>query len=842
MSRLLSLLVILPLLATPAFAQQADLAVTKLLIPDQPVVVGESAVFEITVTNLGPDAASGVEITDPLAEGLVFDSYTATAGYFADGWGDWYVGDLAVDQSETLTLTTTFTATTPVVNCAFVKDLDQSDPDNSNDSDCVTVYPKLDTFVDIAVKKSVDYDTAPAGGTVTFTIEALNHGPATATGVFVADILPAGLSYASSTASQGAYDPASGDWTVGTLPAGARATLAIATTVHAADHPIENCAVVKDVDQEDTDPYNDYSCVCVNCEPSDGEDGGIESTGNLASALANRLFQRRVDAASRADAGFTPAPRRLAEDAVIAESAAARAATVLYNLVPDAGPNGSLGYVATPGDLIGITNATAVVAANYNRADGYRLAAMFGAASPAGELYDHAKATCDRLAGAELVDIRLASVDGHPFVVQKLVHADGSIDHSISFVAYRDGASYTIDSRFAPGAYTVPASGDEVLNFQVWSASEAYVREMAGHVLARIATIGTLSFVNTAAAPPALPGTFVRSGSYDGGAFTLALSNPAGASGVTFHGVTSAVEDGEQMPFEFAQPLSGSALEVITLPTGYTFDASITLSASGADLDQVYFADAPWSYGVDPAGAVVTGFTTFPQTAPFAPEVVGLERSAHISGTVATWASLFRFLAPRGLPRDLSHTHFVEFEAEGSGTFRLALEKASIESWDQYGVTFDAGSATTHRFYFTDFALASGAAGFTAEDVVMAAFYAVGDGSPDAFELRVSDLRFGNAPVAGEDDAAPLALALDAPFPNPLAMRAALAFTLPASGEVRLEVFDLLGRRAAVLVDGRLEAGRHTAQLDAAPLAAGTYVVRLQAGGETVATRATIIR
>ena len=65
---------------------------------------------------------------------------------------------------------------------------------------------------------------------------------------------------------------------------------------------------------------------------------------------------------------------------------------------------------------------------------------------------------------------------------------------------------------------------------------------------------------------------------------------------------------------------------------------------------------------------------------------------------------------------------------------------------------------------------------------------------------------------------------------------------LDESGAVRLTVYDLLGRAVATLADGTVSAGRHRTSLDAAALAPGPYVVRLEAAGTAVARRLTVVR
>ena len=75
--------------------------------------------------------------------------------------------------------------------------------------------------------------------------------------------------------------------------------------------------------------------------------------------------------------------------------------------------------------------------------------------------------------------------------------------------------------------------------------------------------------------------------------------------------------------------------------------------------------------------------------------------------------------------------------------------------------------------------------------------------------------------------------------PNPAGARATVAYRLPAPGRVRLAVYDLLGREVALLADGDLAVGAHEATLDARPLPAGAYFIRL-ATEQGVVTRSLI--
>ncbi|SMO78950.1 CotH kinase family protein [Gracilimonas mengyeensis] len=84
-----------------------------------------------------------------------------------------------------------------------------------------------------------------------------------------------------------------------------------------------------------------------------------------------------------------------------------------------------------------------------------------------------------------------------------------------------------------------------------------------------------------------------------------------------------------------------------------------------------------------------------------------------------------------------------------------------------------------------------------------------------------------------EELALPSAIALEQNYPNPFNPNTNITYHLKENSLVSLDVFDVLGRKVATLVNGRQSAGTHHASFDAGNLASGVYMYRLQAG-ETV--------
>ena len=118
------------------------------------------------------------------------------------------------------------------------------------------------------------------------------------------------------------------------------------------------------------------------------------------------------------------------------------------------------------------------------------------------------------------------------------------------------------------------------------------------------------------------------------------------------------------------------------------------------------------------------------------------------------------------------------------------------------------------------------------------------------FFVTVSDAA-GNAAVCDPvvtdlAGALPQATALGASYPNPVGVGSAVTvpFTLAEAADVRVVVYDVLGREVAVLADGAMSAGSYAVSWpEAASLPAGSYVVRLTTeAGFTQTQRLTLVR
>lgn len=96
--------------------------------------------------------------------------------------------------------------------------------------------------------------------------------------------------------------------------------------------------------------------------------------------------------------------------------------------------------------------------------------------------------------------------------------------------------------------------------------------------------------------------------------------------------------------------------------------------------------------------------------------------------------------------------------------------------------------------------------------------------------------------TAISDDTLPTEASLAQNYPNPFNPSTTIGYELPASTDVRLDVYDMTGRQLSTLVNGVYPSGYHTVQWDATGLPTGIYVYRLTTGGKTITQTMTLVR
>jgi len=89
---------------------------------------------------------------------------------------------------------------------------------------------------------------------------------------------------------------------------------------------------------------------------------------------------------------------------------------------------------------------------------------------------------------------------------------------------------------------------------------------------------------------------------------------------------------------------------------------------------------------------------------------------------------------------------------------------------------------------------------------------------------------------------APAKYSLRQNYPNPFNPATKISFDLPEQTEIRLTLYDMLGRRVAVLAEGGAAPGTHTVDFDATGHPSGLYFYKLEAGRFSETRKMTILK
>jgi len=830
----------------PPPINEVDLGITK---SDNRanVTPGEDLTYTLTIVNNGPATVTSVVVIDTLPTHFVgpyvyttrSSSGQVNVGLYDPVTGVWNGLNFAPGQSLFLEIKGKVSPTAPqgnLINVASVSPppgyTDPKSDNNHCEDKTLVVGPG---GADVSVQKTVNNPIPAPGDEVEWTIAVTNNGPETAQAVLVSDRIPVGVSFVSLVSvTQGTFNAQNGSWDVGTLNAGKTATLKVNTSVNnGAPAEVKNCATATTTSNDPTAANNEGCASIAPKTVSCSCDAGVESNGDFALALAQRAFNRQFVSQE--------GPVSILHKTVSPTTA------VLAELVPSVGPEGALPFDQTWAveDLMsyGITKAKALYAVDYNQANknNRRMAGIFAAVTQ-GHHYEHAKVTCDRFGTHTLDEVKILEIAGNPFVLSKIMRADGQLDYSVTFTARKTGSGYLVDSRNATVEYSLPASKDEeILTFEVWTLSPEKTAEMVQEILKKLQTRGAVTINNTEWNAPTIPKVYVRKGRYEQSKLVFEIANPNGLSTAELTGfIRNSEVSTDTRTVDMTLNLSGKSVQNITIPiNGPLYDATFELSdGTRKGIDQLYYADGTWSYNV-PHLVEEAALKVTPQEA-FMPSTDSyvVERNAQLSGKLTEAlgnnqvVSLFRSLRAGNTVADFSAYNAIQFTASGSGRIEFSPEKASRAGNEQFRTVFDLTSYP--KTYTIRYSQLSNGVGdtFSAEDLRWLSFYvlpATGKGYPQNFDINLKDVKF----IANAEPL-PKAYKLYPNYPNPFNPTTVIEFNVPQPSDVKIAVYDVLGREVKVLANGQFFPGLHSVVFDATGQPSGVYFYQMSVGRNTL--------
>lgn len=108
--------------------------------------------------------------------------------------------------------------------------------------------------------------------------------------------------------------------------------------------------------------------------------------------------------------------------------------------------------------------------------------------------------------------------------------------------------------------------------------------------------------------------------------------------------------------------------------------------------------------------------------------------------------------------------------------------------------------------------------------------------------IMPSDAATFIAEESAVEAALPSGYALEQNTPNPFNPNTTIRYSMAADGHVKLTVYNSVGQEMATLVNGSRPAGIHAVSLNAAAYSTGIYFYRLEAGGQTLMRKMTLLK
>ena len=180
------------------------------------VNVGGTLSYLITVSNQGPNDASGVVLTDVLPANVTFQSGTSTLGSAVTNSGGTVtsnIGTLNFGATDTLVIVVVpgrgrgrdRSRTRSTISTAVDR------PEHDEQHVTATATTNVVPVADVTVTLTPSASSVVVGQSLTYLATVTNNGPSSAPGVTLSDALPAGLSFIGATASNGTTPTNSGN-------------------------------------------------------------------------------------------------------------------------------------------------------------------------------------------------------------------------------------------------------------------------------------------------------------------------------------------------------------------------------------------------------------------------------------------------------------------------------------------------------------------------------------------------------------------------------------------------------------------------------------------------------
>lgn len=446
-----------------------------------------------------------------------------------------------------------------------------------------------------------------------------------------------------------------------------------------------------------------------------GNNGGLESE-SLGDAVSKQYVQRKMKSIATKFDKSSAVKFNKSELRTNPVTRGSNTQTLL-DMFPTELVAGDDAYVSSPTDILDYTVAEEVLSVDFS-VEGKTKGVVLGVKTH-NKVYNHTKASCDRLKGAEILNVKSVKIEGYNFLTQAIKQRNGVTEYAISFVIGKNDNEefYSLQANWYVNEFI---SSEEVYNFQVWTTSPEETNKLVEDILNNLRAFTEVEQTEV----QKLPKTYASKIFREGIDMVVKLRS------------THVEQNIEISMDEVYSETNGSALrynpfksereQVITfeIKDGYEYDALIKVN--GEIQDAFYHADGNWGLDFDANYTTIEKYNvTNDFDRVYSKDEMAIHRNVHIKAhSEYDYLTLYKSLLPGNTTEDYTQYKFLSFTAKGSGLLELGLVKSSIEDWKkQYKATINVTEEERTYYIPFDFFTSTGTLqNITADDLTMLTF------------------------------------------------------------------------------------------------------------------------
>ena len=470
-------------------------------------------------------------------------------------------------------------------------------------------------------------------------------------------------------------------------------------------------------------------------------------------------------------------------------------ATSLSALMPTSANNAYSAYdqSAAVADLTSITNAIDVRAIDFTLNNSPKAVAF--ATKTVGAIYSHTKTICDRLKGAQLLDVKKVTISNISFIQFKIQQSNGDLEYAISFSAGQKAGrdAISIQSNWLMTDYV---SEDTMFNYQLWAANQADVTTMVTEVLAKLhANKSLIDLSNND-----LPSAYVSAANRQGSMLNIIINNRTANTTGYFELKQSAAENStSQMTDIVPFTINANGQTTVSIPVNDNYDANISMVFNNSTTDALYMADGIWGTSGDNRTTVTKMNVINNSSKQYASNEYPLLRDVNVNVTTPSYVSIYKYLKGGAAAVDLSSYksfHFTAMTNAGGMNLKVTITKQSVGSWNsQYSYTIsNFQNGQTYSIALSDFKSTDATLPTTidASDITSVIYNVENtSGQTLSFSAGISNAAFSTEDIALERA---LEVKTVSVSPNPSNGNFRVSFVTPSNTQLRLAITDITGR------------------------------------------------